>query len=56
MVWRDKGIHGMGRIRNKRREEESVTKRLMKWISPLVAMATAVVDEWFSVQFGGCKE
>lgn len=34
----------------------SVTKRPMRWISPLVAMETAVVDEWFSVQLGSCKE
>jgi len=34
----------------------SVTKKLIKWISPLVAMATVVVDEWFSVQSGSCEE
>lgn len=49
MAQRDKendGREGMRvREREKGRKEGSVTTRLMKWISPLVAMATAVVDE-----------
>lgn len=45
MAWRDKENDGWEGMREREREGMeggSVTKRLMKWISPPVAMATVV--------------